>query len=71
MTDKNWQKVIDECYSCLQKSKELLKVAEQEYERRYGNNPSDVDDDWWIDTLHYGNGGTDLKKIKQSAEMRK
>ena len=54
----------------LRKSKALLEVAEAEYERRYGHHPSDVDDDWWIDTLHYGNGGTDLKKIKASAEMR-
>lgn len=30
---------------------ELKKQAEDEYERRYGANPSDVDDDNWIDSM--------------------
>ena len=33
---------------------QLLHQAEDEYERRYGKNPSDVDDDLWIDSYHCG-----------------
>lgn len=32
----------------------LLKEAEEAYELRYGNNPSEVYDDNWIDTFHIG-----------------
>lgn len=27
-------------------------MAEDEYERRYGSHPSDIDDNEWIDSLH-------------------
>jgi len=70
MTDKQWQSVIDKCRKAGNKHLQLLQIAEKEYERRYGNNPSEVDDDWWIDTLHYGRGSTDLDLIKKAAEMR-
>ena len=42
----------------------------EEYIKRYGNAPSELNDDWWIDTLHYGIGSTDLDLIKKAAEMR-
>lgn len=67
MTDKKWLKVIEECSDVYAKYLALLEIAEEEYIRRYGNNPSDVDDDWWIDCMHYGVGAIDLDKIKQSA----
>lgn len=70
MTDKQWQKTIDKSVKLLRESFEYRKMAEDEYVRRYGHHPSEVDDDWWIDTLHYGQGSTDLYKIKESAEMR-
>jgi hypothetical protein len=69
MTDKQWQSLINKCRKAGDKHKELLYLAEKEYEARYGNKPSEVDDDWWIDTLHYCTGETDLSKIKQSAEI--
>ena len=71
MTDKKWQEVIDKCRAMGDEHKRLLLIAEDEYQRRYGHKPSDVDDDWWIDSLHYCTGDTDLKGIKKSAEMRK
>lgn len=70
MTDKQWQSVIDKCRKAGDKHLQLLQIAEKEYERRYGHNPSEVDDDWWIDTLHYCKGDTSVDKIKQSAELR-
>ena len=45
------------------------RLAENEYERRYGNNPSEVDDDFWIDALHYGQGDINLEKIKERANF--
>ena len=36
--------------------KRILELCEAEYEARFGNNPSEVDDDYWIDSLHYGQG---------------
>lgn len=70
MTDKQWQSVINECRKAGNEHLRLLGVAEEEYIRRYGHNPSEIDDDWWIDALHFCKGDTDLKGIKQSAELR-
>lgn len=69
MTDKQWQSVINKCRKAGDKHFMLLKIAEDEYIRRYGHNPSEVDDDWWIDTLHYCKGDSSVDKIKQSAEL--
>ena len=68
MTDKQWQSAINKCRKAGDEHKRLLTIAENEYIRRYGHNPSEVDDDWWIDTLHVCTGDTDLEKIKDSAE---
>jgi hypothetical protein len=70
MTDKQWQSVINKCRSAGDEHLRLLKIAEDEYVRRYGQHPSEVDDDWWIDALHQCKGNTDLQKIKESAEQR-
>lgn len=70
MTDEAWAKLIKRAAETRCKAEELRKRAEAEYERRYGNNPSDVDDDWWIDTIE-GGGGVDLASIKQQAELTK
>lgn len=69
MTDKQWHKIIIKCKSACDEHLRLLDIAEKEYKRRYGHLPSEVDDDWWIDTLHYGRGSTDLEEIKKAAEM--
>ena len=69
MTDKQWQSVINKCRKAGDEHKRLLIIAENEYIRRYGHNPSEVDDDWWIDTLHQCCGDTDLQKIKDNAEL--
>jgi hypothetical protein len=56
MTDAQFQKSIDKTMSLLVKYKSALKIAENEYERRYGANPSEIDDNYWIDSLHIGYG---------------
>jgi hypothetical protein len=68
MTDQEWENLIRKCRSKGDEYWALLKQAEAEYEARYGHNPSDVDNDYWIDTLHYGHGGIDIAEIKRIAE---
>lgn len=71
MTDKEWEHIIERCRKAGDEHKRLLKISEDEYQKRYGQSPSDVDDDWWIDSLHICTGDTDLQKIKNSAELHK
>lgn len=68
MTDKEWAVAIRKASDAAVKHRELIAVAETEYEARYGHNPSDIDDDWWIDTVHLG-GLVYLDKIKEQAEF--
>jgi hypothetical protein len=67
MTDKQFNKAIIKCRAACELHLSLLKITEGEYEKRYGNHPSDIDD-WWIDSLHYGNGSFDLEKIIENAK---
>ena len=53
MTDKKFQDLIDDTLRCLKAYKLALGQAEIEYERRYGTNPNEVDDSFWIDSMHY------------------
>lgn len=68
MTNKQFQKIITKCNSLAIQHRKLLRVAEEEYIKRFGSNPSEVDDDWWIDTMHYGTGSPYLNKIIENAE---
>ena len=70
MTDKQWQSVINKCRKSGDEHLRLLKIAEDEYIKRYGHNPSECDDDWWIDALHYCKGDTNFQKIKDNAEFK-
>ena len=41
----------------------LLLQAEDEYFERFGNYPSEVDDDHWIDSFHTNCAGSTLKNV--------
>lgn len=72
MTDSEWKRLIVRAAKAHEKANMLRKHAEQEYERRYGKSPSDVDDDWWIDTITaqgVSPDGVDLDQLKSQAEM--
>jgi len=71
MTDKQWHKIIIASCEAYKEAIRLRDIAEKEYERRYDNHPSEWDDNWWIDTVHYGQGDYDLDKIKESAQYHK
>ena len=67
MNDANFQKLITRTVLAFRKYDALKVRAEKEYERRFKYNPSDIDDDFWIDTIHYGQGSTNLKEILDAA----
>lgn len=69
MTDKQWEKLIIKANNIAIKHRNAIKTAEEEYVKRYGHNPSEVDDDWWIDTVHCGNGNPSIKGILSSARQ--
>ncbi len=71
MTNQRFQGLIIRCRRAGDLYKKLLIEAEEEYKRRFGNYPGEVDDDWWIDTLHYCIGNTDLDQIIEHANLHK
>lgn len=46
--------------------KKSLLEAENEIEKRFGFNPSDVDNDQWIDCYHVGTGYMSLPSVEAS-----
>ena len=54
MKDSDFQKLLNKLSDANNEYKTILREAEAEYERRFGNSPSDLDDDYWIDTFHVG-----------------
>lgn len=70
MTDKQFQKAINEARDSLIKYHQKLKVAEDEYKRRYGCYPSDIDDDEWIDSLHVVGIPITVEQVEKSVEYR-
>jgi len=66
MSDEQFQKLLNKLADANAKYHDALVAAEQEYERRYGSNPSDWDDDFWIDTFHM-RGGSNIT-VAQIAE---
>lgn len=67
MKDKDLKELMDLTIDTLDTYKCTLEALEDEYKRRLGNFPSDVDDDYFIDTFHYGRAG----KISVSDMMGK
>lgn len=69
MTDEKFQQLLDNLSAVNSKYKSLLKQAEKEIERRYGYNPSDVDNDEWIDTFHVSTGTMTVKQVDDSMKL--
>ena len=50
--------------------KKLLQELEDEYEARYGQTPSEVDDDFFIDSFDYCQGNLPtLEQVQEMAEL--
>jgi hypothetical protein len=56
MTDSQFTKLLRRAAKAQNRASVLREQAEEEYTRRYGAHPSDVDDDQWIDSMT-GNSG--------------
>ena len=67
MTDNDFMKLIKKTQKHLAQYLGLLEACETEYEFRYGHNPSEVDDDYWIDSMHQSAIPMTLEKIKENA----
>ncbi len=72
MTDEKFQKLIDQTIKQKLRFFALLEKVENEYERRFGYNPSDADDDNFIDTFHMPqNDEMDVATLTERAKNRK
>jgi len=69
MTDLKFQKAINKAQKYLINYHESLKIAEFEYERRYGHHPSDKDNDEWIDAMHVNAIPITVAQVKTFAEL--
>jgi hypothetical protein len=72
MTDKSFERLMQKAAGMYNKYKLLLEEAEREYERRFGDNPSNVDDDSWIDAMHGACGmcsGLTVDEVRKGAEL--
>jgi hypothetical protein len=56
MKDTEFQKLITKTQNAANLHVKLLRELEEEYRRRFGSYPADLDDDWFIDSFSYGNG---------------
>jgi hypothetical protein len=63
MTDNKFEILLYKLNRAHRKYCKLLSLAEDEYKRRFGNFPSEVDDDWWIDSFCQSPAGSTLKDV--------
>ena len=68
MTDKQFKKKLDVLQRHFNRYYELLLVCEAEYEKRFGYNPSELEDDFWIDQFHVIGGGNEAPSIETITE---
>lgn len=65
MTNERFNDLIRETGAAHMAYKRLLSYTEKEFEERYGFHPSDRDFDFWIDSMHIGDGNTTVEQIEQ------
>jgi hypothetical protein len=63
MTDNKFNEVLIKLNKAHSKYLNLLRIAEEEYKRRFGNYPADVDDDFWIDSFCQSDSGAKLENV--------
>lgn len=69
MTDKEFIKLCKKASELAHEHACLIMILEEEYKTRFGDYPSDVDDDFWIDSMHQGQTNFALADIVQSAKI--
>ena len=68
MTDKQFQDLLKRAYLAGELHNTLIEQCELEYEKRFGFRPSDEDDDYFIDSVHYAQAFPSLEKIIENAK---
>jgi hypothetical protein len=69
MNDNQFQKALDKATKKLNEYHSALKIVENEYYRRFGVYPSDIDDDDWIDSMHVTGSGTTVEQVNKAFEL--
>jgi hypothetical protein len=69
MTDNRFQELLNNLSKSHNEYSVLLKKAEKEYERRFGNHPCDVNDDFWIDSFRNSPSSAKVEDVIESAKM--
>lgn len=59
MTHKQLLKLAQKATIAVNKARDAINAAEMAYGEVFDTNPSDIDNDGWIDTVQYGNGWYD------------
>ncbi len=71
MTNTEYRKLLMRLTKANRKYKTLLAEAEEEYKRRFGDFPSEVDDDAWIDGFHATDSGLSFSDVIENGELNK
>lgn len=69
MTDTKFFELCKLASSLAEQHAKLVLVLEEEYKERFGNYPSEVDDDFWIDSIHQGQANFTLDQIISEAKL--
>lgn len=65
MTDKQFNSLLVRLSKANDRYRTLLDEAEEEFKKRYGFYPSEIDYDSWIDCFHIGVGLMTAEKIHE------
>ncbi len=65
MTNKKFNALLKRLNKVNQKRKSLLCEAEEEFKKRFGVDPSEIDFDYWIDSYHYDVGYVSIEEIEE------
>ena len=63
MIDSRYKNLLIRLNRAHGKYLKLLNEAEEEYKNRFGNYPSEVDDDFWIDSFYQSDSGARLEDV--------
>ena len=73
LTDFQFDLLLKKTAVAYNKYIKLFRLAEEEYKIRYGYYPSQMDDDFWIDSIGGGCGDANIitsKDVDNSAKIR-
>lgn len=69
MTDTKFFELCKLASRLAEQHARLVLTLEEEYRERFGNYPSEVDDDFWIDSIHQGQTNFTLDQIISEAKL--